>query len=429
MSTPLEAPCPGTRPPARREGTELLGLLRWVVVSNLARQGSILAVHFLLFERLSRSTYGAIALGFGYFSVFGGLGEMGIRQIAWREVARRPGRVVSLTTSFLSAKTATGTAALALYLLLTPWLWESSVSTGVILFFGAAIVLNGGTFEFPLHGLKRMDLVARYSSLAWLLFLAVTAAFVHDDPHSWRVPASLVGAMGILLALELRWFRREIGPFRLRLRLQELQRIVAESWPLGLGETLNRLVLGYPVILLGAVAGSTAVGDYRIAELAYSFLAQFGHLLATAAFSQVSYRARHTPMEVRRLLLGLLASMAGAACFAGTLLTLLGPTIARFALGGRMSESTAEVLEVLGLALCFAGPVRLLKGLLPTIDRQNLVPAVNAVALAVGVGIGWPVGARFGIVGMGWAVLFAEAASLVWLLAIFFGWIRNGAAR
>ncbi len=60
------------------------------------------------------------------------------------------------------------------------------------------------------------------------------------------------------------------------------------------------------MILLGITAGSDQVGDYRIGEPGFAFLAHFGHLFATASFSHVSEVAQHRRVELPNVLAKLL---------------------------------------------------------------------------------------------------------------------------
>ena len=408
----------------------MLKLFSWVVLSSLARQLAFLVVNIVLFGRLSRSTYGAIALGFGYLSVFAGLGEFGIRQIGWREVARSPEKVQELTTSFLSAKTCTAILSAALYVALMPLLWEADRPKAMFFLFGLAIVLNGGTFEFPLYGLHRMDLVARYSALAYAMYLVGCVVLIWRDDSAWLVPALFLGAMGLLLVLELRWFRARYGAVRLRVRYEELRRILRESWPLGVGDTMNRLVLTYPVILIGFIVGTGGVGDYRVPELLYAFLAQFGHLFASAGFSQLSHAFRHRGAEVPAALRGMLAWTAAAALLAGAGMAGLGPLVFALTFPDRAGQETLQVLRVLGAALVFAAPVRFLNALLASVDRQQLVLVVNGLAVLSGVGVGWIACTRYGIVGMSFAVLVTEALTAGILLGVYWKvlWRRGVAA-
>lgn len=413
----------GPTPPSPRQ--RLVASFSWVVAANLARQIAFLVVNVVLYERLSRGGFGAIALAFGYMQIFAGLGEFGIRQIGWREVARHPERAVELTGSFLAAKNVTVTLSVVLYLALFPWLWSDPDTRWVYLAYGLGVAFNGGTFDFPFFGLQRIDLFAKYSLIAFGLYLAGCLLLVHEDRWAWLVPVLFASSMAVLFALELRWFLRTKGPFRLRLQPDTLVRILRQSWPLGVGETLNRLALGYPILLIGMAVGSEGVGNYRIAELCYSFLAQFGHMYASAVFSHLSRVFHHRRAELPRTLVRMLLPMVvGALVFGGGVLA-LGPTVYRLGFD-QVSPETLSVLRILGVTILFAAPVRFLKALLPSIDQQRMVPVVNAVSLALGAGVGWLLLQSRGIAGMAQAVAAAEAVTLVLLLAVFWRSLGSG---
>lgn len=390
----------------------MLKAFSWVVAGNLARQVAFLLVNAVLFERLSRSTFGALSLAFGYMTVFAGLGEFGIRQIGWRELARRPARAVEGVGPFFVTKSGLSVLALAAYLLAMPLLWRNDLPAEIYLLYGLGVVLNGGTFDFPLFGLDRLDLFAKFSLVAYGLYALACLALVLGDRTAWLVPVAFAGAMVVLFVLSLGWFLAVQGRFRLWPAWSEVRSILIESWPLGLAETLNRGALNYPLILVGLVLGGEAVGNYRIAEMGYSFLAQFGHMFAAAGFSKVSYLFAHRRASVGRAVGRMLAMVGVAALVAGTGVSLVGP-LAYEMVFGEVAESTTAVLRLLGVALIFAGPARFLKGLLASLDQQRLLLAVNAAAMAVGATVALLTLARSGILGMAIGILCAEIVSLL----------------
>jgi O-antigen/teichoic acid export membrane protein len=423
------------RPPTTEDGSpsrtlefsRLLSSFSWVVTANLARQVAFLIVNIVLFERLSNSQFGAVALAFGYMQVFAGLGEFGIRQIGWREVARHPERAVELTGSFLVAKGITGALSTALYLALFPWLWSDPSTRWVYLTYGLGIVINGGTFDFPLYGLQRIDLFAKFSLVAFGFYLVTCLLFVQKDDHAWLVPVLFAASMALLCGLELRWFWSTQGYFNLHIDRRAFSATLRQSWPLGVGETLNRLALGYPVLLIGWCIGSEGVGHYRIVELCYSFLAQFGHMFAAAVFSRVSrlFRSQHLGLR-RELSIMLLLLVSAALLFSGTTI-LAGP--AAYQLGfDHINAESLTALRYLGLALAFATPVRFLKGLLSSLDQQTTLPVVNVVSLGLGGAIGWVLLQSQGIVGMAIAVVISEATTLILLLAKYWRSLRHPGA-
>ncbi len=400
-------------------------LFSWVVVASLARQLVFLVVNIVLFERLSRSVYGAIALGFAYRAVFAGLGEFGIRQTGWRDIARHRDRAGELTPALLGAKSATTMAAVALYLGLMPLLWEPQLPLAIILFFGLAIAFNGGTFDFPLLGLSRMDLVARYSLVAYGAYLVGCLMLVHDDTTAWRVPAFFVASMGLLISLEIRWFQANHGPIHLRFRHLEMRRIFRQSWPIGAADTLHRLAVAYPVILLGLTAGSNSVGNYRLGELGFAFLAHFGHLFATASFSHVSEVFQHRRSELSPALTRLAGWVMAGALLAGSGLFHFGPRLLTLAFTENAVQETLRVVQVLAGALILAVPARFLTALLAAINRQQVMLVANSIAVVLGIGGGWVASSTYGIVGMAWAVLATEAIRTGFLVIVYWQELRK----
>lgn len=401
----------------------MLKAFSWVVIANLSRQLAFLTVSAFLFSRLSRPTFGALALAFGYMTVFAGLGEFGIRQIGWREIARYPERAGALAGTFLSARSLTAGVSVALYVVLMPLLWEPTAPAAIYLLYALAIVLNQSTFEFPLFGLNRIDLYAKFSVAAFSLYLVACALAVTSDDRAWLVPLFFALAMGLMLILEMRWLQSTLGGFGLRLSAGELARILRESWPIGIAETINRLALSYPVILIGALIGPEDVGNYRIAEIAYSFLAQFGYMFASAGFSRLAHVFQHDRTKAPMLAGRMLVLILSAALAAGAALALLGPWLLPVLFNAVPTE-TLTVLRILGVALVFAAPARFFRGLLTSIDRQRALMVVNVVALTAGLGLGWPATLAYGIVGMAMSLIVVEAMSLGLLFATFWRSMR-----
>ncbi|MEM7355350.1 MAG: oligosaccharide flippase family protein [Acidobacteriota bacterium] len=395
----------------------MLALFSWAALSSFARQAAFLIVNLMLFERLSRPMYGALALGFAYRAVFAGLGECGIRQIAWREIARHRAKAGELTASFLGVKSLTAVAALGLYLGLMPLLWEPALPAAIFLLFGLGIVLNGGTFDFPLFGLDRMDLVARCSIAAYAIYLFGCLLWVQDDATAWFVPVLFVGAMGLLISLEVRWFQAEHGP--LRLRFDAAGSILSQAWPIGVAETMHRLALAYPVILLGITAGSERVGDYRLGELGYVFLAHFGHLAGTATFSRVAAAFHQRRRALRALLTDLLGWVSLGALLAAMCFFIAGPPALALVFRQEIAAETSEVLRILALALVFAIPGRLLTALLAAVERQGMMLVASTITVCLGVTAGWIASSTHGIQGMASAVLATEVVRMVFLLWVY----------
>lgn len=397
----------------------MLKSFSWVVVANLARQASFLIVNAILYERLSRSTFGAIVLAFSYMVVFAGLGEFGIRQIAWREIARAPERIRQLTGPLLAAKSMVSTLALIFYLAMMPLLWKEELPPLIYVLYGAGIFLNGSTFDFPLFGMNRVDILAKLSLWAFGIYLLACLLFVRSDEVAWLVPFLFAVSMGILLALQLVWFWTHHGKFTFRVSTARFTSIVREAWPLGVGETLNRMALSYPVVLIGMTFGSESVANYKIAELGYSFLAQFGHMYAAAGFSRVSYAYENHRKALPATLLRMLGVTSAAAVIAGALFVWLGPLTLKVVFDD-IAEETVRVVQILGVSLIFAATVRLIKGLLAGIDRQQAHPLVSGVGLIIGSGVGWLAMTvlDFGAAGMAIGVVIAEASMLGLLLGV-----------
>ncbi|MGA7616381.1 MAG: oligosaccharide flippase family protein [Thermoanaerobaculia bacterium] len=396
----------------------LVKAFSWVLTANLARQVSFLVVNAILFERLSRSTFGALTLAFGYMLVFAGFGEFGVRQIGWRDIARDPEHTTELSGLFFGARTVSTSITMLAYLALMPVLWNRGLPPVIYLVYVLGIFFNGGTFDFPLFGRNRVDLYARYSLLGFGAYLLGCVLLVTSDARAWIVPALFASSMGLMFILELRWFHSNHGRLMLDFRASQILGVYRESWPLGLSETLNRVAANYPLILIGLVLGSAGVANYRIAELAYSFLAQLGLIFATAAFSHMAHMYQHQRSALRHTVVRMLAIAVVGSLLAGAALALVAPIGYRMAFGS-LAPQTVSVLRLLGLALVFAGPVRFLRSLLASIDRQQILLTLSAVEVAIGVILGSLMMRTKGIAGMAIGVAVSETLTFLILLMVY----------
>jgi O-antigen/teichoic acid export membrane protein len=401
----------------------LLKAFSWVVVANLARQVAFLAVNAFLFSRLSRPTFGALALAFGYMTVFAGLGEFGIRQIGWREIARYPDNAGRLAGTFLSARFVTAIGSAAAYVALMPLLWEPGTPAAIYLMYALPIFLNQSTFEFPLFGLDRLDLYARFSVTTFAVYVLACLTAVTTDDRAWLVPLFFALSMGLMLILEANWLRRAVGGFRMRLSGRELKEILGESWPIGVAETINRLALSYPVIFIGALIGAESVGNYRIAEIGYSLLAQLGYMFASAGFSRLAHAFEHDRAQAPSVASRMLGRTFAAALFGGAVFSLLGPLMLPLIFDS-IAPETLTVVRVLGIALVFAAPARFLRGLLTSVNEQRSLMMINALTLLLGLGLAWWATSSYGIVGMAATLVVVEASSLALLVTALWRSVR-----
>lgn len=394
----------------------MLKAFSWVVVANLARQVAFLAVNAFLFSRLSRPTFGALALAFGYMTVFVGLGEFGIRQIGWREIARYPERAGPLAGTFLSARLVTAIGSATAYVALMPLLWEHDAPAAIYLMYALPIFLNQSTFEFPLFGLDRLDLYARFSITAFAAYVLACLTMVSTDSRAWLVPLFFALSMALMLALEAGWLRGVVDGFRLRLSPRDLKQILGESWPIGVAETINRLALSYPVIFIGALIGAESVGNYRIAEIGYSLLAQLGYMFASAGFSRLAHVFEHDRAQAPSIASRMLGRTFAAALVGGAAFSLLGPSLLPLVFDS-VTPETLTVIRVLGIALVFAAPARFLRGLLASVNEQRSLMVINGLTLPLGIGLGWWATSGYGIAGMAATLVVVEATSLALLFS------------
>jgi len=196
----------------------------------------------------------------------------------------------------------------------------------------------------------------------------------------------------------------------------------------------GRWVLGSNVLMFAAAQGDNAVvgawfGTYalglyqvafRVAEMPIAAVVQPAIQLMFPVLSnlQESLERLRKWYTVAALVL---AGGVGAVC---SVVWLIAPWLARTVLGPEWGPSV-PVLRVLAISSLFRTVAIFGQPAFYAVGRPEIHFRVNAVRLAVMLGLAYPLGSALGLVGVGWAVAGATGAAALTCVAALRGVLRD----
>src|SRR5947208_12558510 len=78
----------------------------WIAFSGFLRQFAFFIVNGYFACRLTKEAFGTLTCAFGSLLLFIGIADFGLREIAWRDVARNPRRTADVLNTVLAAPVA-----------------------------------------------------------------------------------------------------------------------------------------------------------------------------------------------------------------------------------------------------------------------------------------------------------------------------------
>jgi O-antigen/teichoic acid export membrane protein len=284
-------------------------------------------------------------------------------------------------------------------------------------------------FEALLLGFERQAAVA-YLTLLGAISLTVACLtwwLMRWDMTSFGLAYALsvaIGGSGWLywtsnrLGVSLQWHAslRRLG--------MELQR----AWPIGASQVLGIAALKCPVLMLGAVTSSDAVGAYAAADMLVTATGILQGAVTSATYPRLSASFGAAPRTFRKVFWGSNLLLAIAGSLAGIVLTCWGPEFARVLFPSRDTRQIGEVLPI----LAWSGPSLLLVHhniwlfAAGEMERANMrLMTCWLLTIALGVGALLP---RYGLVGAAWGVLLGRTLGLgITAIAVRLSGLSRGA--
>jgi O-antigen/teichoic acid export membrane protein len=366
---------------------------------------------------LTKEMFGTLTCAFGSLLVFIGIADFGLREIAWRDVARNPSRTADVVNTVLAARVAMTLVAMIGFIASATIYCHDAAGWAIFLIYSLGLFFNMSSFDYPFLGRDKMDTISKSSAVAYAYYVPACLITVRGDSTAWLAAAHFVIAHMIFFGLLYRDYRRTYGPTQLAFHWDVTGDYFRRSWPLGVNGLVFRLTINYPVLLLGLILSSVAVAEYRLAEMFYSLFTSLGIYIGSSMFT--TYAAYEGERD------GRIASSVEAALrtiflahvpVAFAFVTVLPLMLDLFQHINSPGEELICLL--LGLSLPFGVATRYLKTCLPSVGLNGQLLTVNVVSLAIGVGMGVGLIGAFGAPSIAASVLCSEVCGLCLILMI-----------
>jgi len=418
---------------AEGPGTDARLVAKNTLFLSLADVGGKLSTFVFLLvaaRRLGAEDFGVFSFALAFVGMFAVLTDLGLGQLAVREIARNRGVARRLVGNALAIKLVVGVAVIALMALAVNVLGYPARTVHVVYICGLTIADSAFTLYFRLvyQGFERTSFAAFGRALQMVLMVGGVVLLARGqlgvESYAW-----VFAAVSLSVAV-FSWSMCSLFLVRpaLSLRLVEWRRMLRAALPFGLAGLLVMLYYWNGSAVLSKLSGDEAVGIYGAA-----FRLVLGMSLVASAFAGAMYPVMsrlyvQDPVRLRQVFTRSMRYMLLIAVPLGVLGTVLARPVILM-LYGRGYEASIPVLIILGwwLALvhlnCLTGHYFL------SINRPRTLTLQAGISLGVNVGLNVLLIPRLGPAGAAWAVLAAEAigfAFLAWQQAATPGRLQGG---
>jgi O-antigen/teichoic acid export membrane protein len=364
-------------------------------------------------------------LAYGYFNIaisLGGLviafGSLGLNMVVTTEIVKRREAMSETFSSALVGRVGINSIALFAAIAMAPLIVDEGTAVATIALVGAALFVDdisaliGAVFK----AVEQM----RYRALAIFVNrlvstgLAVVAVAAGGDILTVclvYLVGSIAGAAYAAISL-----RRNFSDLKLRSASRShVWRLLRAGTPLGVASVLNLAVFRIDTVLLQILRGPLAVAMYGVAFRFFDSLTFLAYSITSAALPRMAKDGNgDEPVRAFQLALGILLTaylpIAAGAPFAGRWIVV---TIfsSRYATAG---SATAW----LAAGVLFYGVAYLARVAAIAIGRQQDIPKIAAVALAVNVILNLVLIPRLGFEGAAIATFATEVFEMILILIV-----------
>jgi O-antigen/teichoic acid export membrane protein len=269
-------------PPAR----QIAGNFAWLMLDRAGQVVFGLLVGIWVARYLGPANLGILGYASALVSILGVVAGLGLRQVAIRELVRRPSESGALVATAAALQLAGGGVAIALVWasldLLRP---DDPLGKAVLAVTSLTLILRAGeVFSY----LFEARVEAKYAVLARNAAALASAAvkiglIIASAPVIWFAWAAVLET-ALFTAFLLAFYRRIAPkPFLLRPRRQVALELLKDSWPLLLSSAAVILYLRTDQVMLAYLVGDEAVGLYLIPVR----LTEFWFVIPTAITASV----------------------------------------------------------------------------------------------------------------------------------------------
>lgn len=283
----------------------------------LARQLAFAVSLLLLGAIEGAGAVGRVSINFAVLMVCVGVSDFGLRQLGWQRIAAQDSLAERARTmrEILDARLATVAAATGLYLACGLAFDRLDTSGALFWLLLVGVPFNSVSLDFVYLGIGRQGFSNQVFSASWILFGLANAAFLAvglgETAFAMSFALAMVGANGWLWAKAHEfvpgWLQ---GGGDARPRSTATLRIAV---PMASSRVLERLVNNAPLLTASILGLSTsAIGRYRLAEMAYAIAAMMGIHYGSASFRRLVRSGDGGDLPATLLHLGLLGLGLGS---------------------------------------------------------------------------------------------------------------------
>jgi O-antigen/teichoic acid export membrane protein len=371
-----------------------------------------LFVGVLIARHLGPAGTGLLSFYASLVGLFYGLADLGLDNIATRElVSRRTDAAIILGTS-LAVRLASGLVVALGICIAFAHVHDTPVARWLLIFTSASLVLRASAvFMWHFHALVQARYIAfaqfvriGFGAFASLLLLGLGASVI------WFGLLGLATAAVEAFGLAYLYKRTGNDPARLRVRNQEARRLLRDAWPYIFSGTAAMLYMKADQVMIGMMMDAEAVGLYAVAvRLSESWT--FVPLAVTASVLPAIIRIYHTEdSRTAARTQFLYDTMALMTVTGAALLTWSsGPLV--LLLYGQAFEQSSDVLAISAWSAVFIAMGSANSRILLAQNKQAQQLARTILGAIVNIGLNAILIPVAGIQGAAWATVIAYAVA------------------
>lgn len=410
--------------------SRILKNITWLTLGNaLARPAWLLFLTVVCIPVLGDDGYGIFTATLALMTIAITLSDLGITPFSIREVARQPTHAAQYATNFFLFKS-----------LVSLLFLGGALGVGLALGYRGnkfiALALAGG-YALGLHLTEYCR--AYYRAAEQMQFEAASAVLEKGLVITagmalltyYRTPEAVLGGMALgitlTLVLNLAWTHRRLAPFRPDLLSPRfLRRTVPTALPLGLAAQFTVIYFRTDAVMLEAMAGETAAGQYGAAYRMLEAVVLLAAMITTAVYPRLSalfHEKQHRAFE--RIFHRSLAALAGLGLVMALGFTFLADPLMNFIKGGLTVAASAKALRILAWAAPLMGVNFLLGITLSAADDQRMLAWMTGLAALLNILLNALLIPSYSLYGAAAATLATEA-----FITVLFGfrYLRHLAA-
>lgn len=399
----------------------LVANIGWLIADRLFRLGVGVLITAWVARHLGPADFGVLSYAMAIVALFSGLATLGLAEVLVRDLVRLPDQRQGLLASSLVLRLIGGVialvAAVAVVAALRPG--DTSVLVLVLILAAGPIAQALDVIDLRYQAVNEVRAIIVIRNIAFgLTALLRVLAILGDAPLP--VFAGLT-SLEVAIAGALMWYRARHDGRGFALAdatLSEMQRLLAQCWPLLLRALAIGLAMRIDQVMIGQLLDDRAVGLYAAAARVSEVWSLVPVAVMTALVPKLVEAHARSVADYERRLLQLMRALVWLSVGYALVISLAAPLIIRLLFGPGFAgaapvlvlHSWSAIAVTLGVAASswFVNMGLLRFGLLQAVVGCIVSVAANLLLIP-----------RFGITGAAMAQIVAQFASAVLMNAVF----------